>query len=705
MKRYAIPFLLAATLLSCTKEAIDTRETNSIENGPEYITISLEPSGSQNESPNGSQTEGQNGSQAEGPATRTAYTYDGGQLKTSWEAGDVVAIVPNEYAYYNAGLYEVTDPGSSTATFRKVEDVGETASSYAIIYPGDKIKSISQYTKFCYTGQVQKKSDPTAHLGDYHCMFTSVTDYSEISFTGAHQSACMKMNLSGMTFENPVQIKLSILGTGCFYINNCAWESYTYLTSDCPKDPESTSALTLDLEGYGTESSLEAWMMMSNTDVTLAAGDILRVTVGLGDGTKYNSDINIGAATTLSGGHCHRLTVSGGWTLDKGDYTDYSWDGEAVTLQSGKPGLDIVIMGDGFIREDFDDGTYENIMRQTYEEFFSVEPYATLKDDFNVFYVKAPSPERTQATNTGLNGAQNNGHVTKFSATFTPYTTSIKGDDALVREYAAKAFTSNAAERLKDATIIVVVNQECRAGTCWTSWVLNNGKDYGQANAIAYCALGTSADERIQLIHHEAGGHGFGKLADEYYYNTSSLSSSLFSELEGYHELGLYRNADRYIDDYLYSQLSGRYPLTDRTNVQWSALFGTANGYESDSVEALGVYKGGHTYSWGFCRPTENASWSIMNANTGIYNAICRRAIYYRYRRLSGEVTSNIWGTAAELDAFLKWDAEQIMPKLTLPPSGVGRPPIHIASQPEELPFAPPQLISGHWEGTRFIKD
>ena len=80
MKRYAIPFLLAATLLGCTKEAIDTRGTNSIENGPEYITISLEPSESQNGSQNESQNESQPGSQTEGPATRTAYTYDGSQL-------------------------------------------------------------------------------------------------------------------------------------------------------------------------------------------------------------------------------------------------------------------------------------------------------------------------------------------------------------------------------------------------------------------------------------------------------------------------------------------------------------------------------------------------------------------------------------------------------------------------------------------------
>ncbi len=692
MKRYIIPFLLAATLVSCTEEAIDTREENTIENGPEYITVSLES----DENP-----------EAEPAATRTSYTYGSGQLKTKWKEGDIVAVTPDSWNYWYAGEYEVTDPGSSTATFQRVKSVGTSGSSYGIFYPGDKIKSLAQFTNFSYTGQVQKKSDPTAHLGDYHCMRTSAADYSAISFAGADQSACIKLNFRGMTFQNPIQIELSILGSGRFYSNNGYTGDLIYDISEYPKSLESVSTLTLDLDGYGTESSLEAWMMMSNTDVTLAAGDVVRATVVLSDGTRYYSDVNISSKTTLSGGHCHRLTLSSGWTLSTGDYTQYPWDGEVVTLQSGKSGLDLVIMGDGFIREDFDNGTYDKVMRRAYEDFFSVEPYATLKKDFSVFYVKVPSPERVLATNTGMNGAQNNGHVTRFSSTFTPYTTSIQGNDDLAREYALKAFTSNASERIKDATILVMVNQACRAGTCWNSWALNNGKDYGQTSSVSYCALGTSDTERTQLIHHEAGGHGFGKLADEYYVSSNtSLNTQAFVNLEECQSLGIYRNVDKYIDDYLYSQLSGAYPLTDRTNVQWSALFGTANNYESDSVEALGIYQGANTYPFAFCRPTENASWSIMNANTGIFNAISRRAIYYRYRRLCGEVSSNIWGTAAELDAFLKWDAEQIMPNLTLPPSGsAGRPPIHVAASPEALPFAPPQLVSGHWEGTRFVKE
>ena len=722
MRKYILPFLLAATLLSCTKEtAYIAPDRNTIENGPEYITVTLDPTSkpandsaspsaenpaSNPEASKPAENPASNPAETPDPATRTTYTYEDNHLKTSWKAGDIIAITPELWKYHRSGQYEVTDPGTSTATFRKVTAVGATADTYGIFYPGDKIRSTAQFTNFTYTGQVQQKSDPMAHLGAYHSMRTSTGDYSTISFADADQSACMYLNLSGMTFENPVQINLTILGSGQFYTNNGVFGEITYALTESPKKLESTSTISIGLEGYGTESELQAWIMMSNSDVELDADDIVRVTVILGDGTSYCADVRIRTATTLSGGHCHRLTISGGWKLGEGDYSDYAWDGEVVTLQTGKGSLDLVIMGDGFIREDFDDGTYDRIMRQTCEDFFSIEPYTTLREDFNVYYVKVPSPERIQATNTGNNGARNTGHVTKLSCSFKPNSTSIKGNDDLAREYATKAFSSNAEARIKDATIIVMANQACRAGTCWTSWYTNNGKDYGQASSVAFCALGRSDSERIEIVRHEAGGHGFGKLADEYSYSgQTSFSSQLYYDLEDCQDAGLYRNVDRYIDEDLYSQSGGAFPITDRTNVQWCDLFGTANRYESSDVEALGVYKGAYTYSFGFCRPTENAYWSIMNANRGIFNAIARRVIYYRYRRLSGEISSNIWGTSAELDAFLKWDAEQIMPKLNLPPSGALRPPQHVAAQPEILPLDPPQLVSGHWEGPRFVKD
>lgn len=678
LSRGFLPTVFILAVLGCTKENSLTPNSGEVPDIP-FITVSLNAD----------------------PVTRTNYAMDGNNLKTSWAAGDRVAITPALWQYFDAGVYVVSDPGSATSVFTKEQAVGSTNDTYGVFYPGDKIKSTAQFSKFYYTGQVQKKSDPMGHIGSYHSMRTSTSDYTTISFSSADQSSCLKMTLSGMTFHNPVKIEIDASGASCFYKNNSVPESYTYSLLDQPGSLESTDMLSMELEGYGDETSIEAWMMMSNKTVTLQQGTILRVFVWQQDGNGFVAKVPISATTSLSGGKWHDLKVRNGWAPIPGDFTDYEWDGDVVTLQEGIDGLDLIIMGDGFIKEDFDNGTYEQIMRQACDEFFSVEPLKSFREDVNVYYVKVVSPERVNAQNTGTNGANNTGTRTKFSTKFTANSTALKGNNDLVREYALKALATNGTTRIKNATIVVMVNQACRAGTCHTSWTNNNGYDYGQACSIAYCALGQTSTERQEIMRHEICGHGFGLLADEYYYEVSgSLSTSLWRTIDSYHSLGLRRNVDKYVESYMNVT---DYPITTTSNVYWHDLFGTSNNYESPDVEALGLFKGANTYSFMFCRPTEDGSKSIMNGNRGIFNAISRRQIYYRYLCLSGAVTTNQYGTSTELQRFLAWDAEHCLPGILQ--SHVSQKRFTMVQGSGILPLSPPVLVSGHWDDGKFIAD
>jgi len=614
----------------------------------------------------------------DGSDTKTTYEYlADGRLKTNWADGDAVFVAPA----FQSGIgttYRIKSGGASTGTFVADAAIQYSTDGHAFYYPGQKIHNDASFMNFSYLGQVQKKSDPMAHIAEFHTMRKafSYSDYtsehfdpSNESFEGCDQSGCMRLILKGMTFVNPVKVEVSVMSgnrkLSNVLVTNNFLSSYGIdpYSSESPQDLQYSNTLSVALEGYTTESQIEVYLMHSNYDMQLPAGSALRVTV-TGD-EVWHADTSIPTATAIKGGYASTLTVNGGWVDDgapqmpSGDYNEYSWDGEVVTIQEKGRGLDLVIMGDGFIKADFDNGTYDAIMRQAYNEFFSMLPVSLFKDDFNVYYVKVPSPERCYAVNTGLNGAENSGTVTKLSTQFTPNSTHLSGNDNLAREYAKKAFSTNANERIKDATIVVMVNQECRAGTCWNSWS-TVGPDYGQASAVAYCALGRNADERVELIHHEVNGHGFGKLADEYQSSTSgSLSTALWTQLDEHHALGLFRNTDKYIDQDILSQLSGSsLTLTDATNVYWHDLFGTANNYESSDTESLGVYKGGNTYSFMFCRPTQNASQSVMNANVGRFNAISRRQMYYRYLRLTGQLTTDCYGSSSELNAFLEWDRQ-----------------------------------------------
>ena len=393
-------------------------------------------------------------------------------------------------------------------------------------------------------------------------------------------------------------------------------------------------------------------MMMSNKDVSLMAGDNVRVSVTCADGVYY-SELPLSSAMTLTGGHCHSLVVSSGWQKEGGsgdfeapDYTEYEYDGEPVVLQQGtEERLNIVILGDGFINADFEDGTYDALMRKVYSSLFDIQPYTYYRNRFNVSYVKAVSPQRTHATNTGMNGAENSGTVTKFSTSFTPNSTHTSGDYATAVEYAKYALGANANTLIQEAVIVVVANQRCHAGTCQMSFsTSSSAPDYGSGHSIVFMGMGSDDADLKGLVHHEALGHGFGKLADEYFYNSYYPNpENPWSNMQFYHGIGLYRNVDIYVDqEYLDSHASSTYPLTTASNVCWKDLFGTVNNYEA--LEGLGIYEGAYTVMVDFCRPTDAGESCVMHSHGPQFNAPCRRQILYRLKHLSGDITGNKWG-------------------------------------------------------------
>ena len=639
------------------------------------------------------------------PLTRTAFDFPDWRMKVSWTAGDAISITPNAgMNFWQAGEYSLPDGGGSSADFVKTKAVGAQSDKYVAFYPADKLQSYPDLTHCFFTGQVQRKADPMAHLADYFFMCKEVTDYSVVDFSDAYKSSCMRVNVSGHTFLNPTKITVKISGNGFFNLNaSCPAAPGWYYVGYGPESIVTSKEISVGLEGYGAETDIVAWIAMDLNDITIPAGDYIIVRVDCEDGVwRYKFKLDSGI--TLTGGNCHTLTVDSGWELSPADYTQYDYDGEVVALQENNRGLDLVIMGDGFIAEDFDGGdnsVYMNIMRNAADQFFLVPPYDYLRQFFNVYVVKAVSPERTNAVTTGLNGARNTGSETKFSVSFVPYSTSIDGDSNTVLEYTAKALQPDSdGMRMENSTTIVIANQPCRSGTCGNGWT---GRaydyDYGCAHAIAYMGMGTSTEEGNELVRHEAGGHGFGKLSDEYTgYNLTNTGP--WNILANYHNIGLYRNVDRYIDEGMHASLGDDYPVTTTENVYWADLFGTANNYET--TEGLGIYEGGMVYNNGICRPTENPSKSIMYANTGIFNAPCRRQILYRAKSIMG-ITEGSWGSAPELAAFLAWDAEHFQPNVSLYLSPKKQTRKSNCVEQYALPLAPPVMTYGRWEGTRFI--
>ena len=189
-------------------------------------------------------------------------------------------------------------------------------------------------------------------------------------------------------------------------------------------------------------------------------------------------------------------------TVEQYDY-EYG-DGDLITLQEKGVGngVNIVIMGDCFDAKDISEGKYLKAMQDAYTYFFDIEPYLTYKDYFNVYAVVGMSADSGMGTVNTIREARFGSQYTLNAGVSPNFETVFAG-----------ACVAPINDNVSDTLVILVENSNEYSGLCYM---------WGDGSAVAVVPMSTDPapyDFR-GLIHHEAGGHGFGKLADEYiYYN------------------------------------------------------------------------------------------------------------------------------------------------------------------------------------------
>ena len=327
--------------------------------------------------------------------------------------------------------------------------------------------------------------------------------------------------------------------------------------------------------------------------------------------------------------------------------TDYSEDGKVTLLNRATKGngIDIVIMGDAYSDRQIAAGDYSADINKAIEALFSEEPYKSFRDYFNVYMVTVVSPyDGYFIGSTALGGYFGSG-------------TLVGGNHSSVINYAQKAISD---DRMDDAMLVVIMNREYYAGTCYM-YSPGGTSDYGRGLSISYFPLGTNDGMLAQLILHETGGHGFAKLADEYsHQNMGRIPENKIKsykwEIENW---GWWKNVDF---------------TSDTSAVRWSHFIND-NRYAN---EGLGAFEGGLTYWAGVWRPTKN---SIMNQNTGGFNAPSREAIYYRIHKLA-------YGDSWEYDyeKFVEWDKSK----------GAAASKASSWHAPLQYPHTTPPVVVGH---------
>ena len=278
-------------------------------------------------------------------------------------------------------------------------------------------------------------------------------------------------------------------------------------------------------------------------------------------------------------------------------------DGDLITLQEKGVGngVNIVLMGDCFDAKDIAEGKYVKAIQDAYKYFFDIEPYLTYKDYFNVYAVVGMSADSGMGTVNTIREARFGSQYTLNAEVEPDFETVFAG-----------ACVAPINDDVSATLVILVENSNEYSGLCYM---------YGDGSAVAVVPMSNDPapyDFR-GIIHHEAGGHGFGKLADEYIHHNAFISACP--------ECGDARLAIREKKSYgFYENIS----LTgSMQEVPWSHMI-----YDPQYSNVVDVYEGAYMHTRGVFR---SEATSCMNNNIPYYNAISREAMVKRIMKYAGE--------------------------------------------------------------------
>lgn len=432
----------------------------------------------------------------------------------------------------------------------------------------------------------------------------TITDYRTIDGSGSGSFTSSINGLSpGITYYlrayaiNAVgvgysaQITFSTVAT-VPVLTTSALSSVTVNSAVSGGNISSNGGAAITARGICWSTSQNPTIAGSKTNDGTGTGTFTSSITGLSAGVAYYfRAYATNSAGTGYGNQLTAVTTSGAPIITDGTY---------ITLQkatTGK-GIDIVFMGDGYTTDDIASKKYENNIRQEYASFFNIEPYKSYAAYFNVYMVYAISDA------SGISDLTTT-VKTKFETKYTETgnSTAMSANLSTGRIYAQKAPILD----INNTLAIIVANSTRYGGTTYI-----HGGPSGLNTSI--CPMPSYYASYI--LQHEAGGHGFGDLADEYVTNTGLIPQSEINNLLSSQYYGTFMNVDT---------------TGNLTRVLWNHFIGLLN------YSYVSAYQGGDLYSQGVWRPELN---SIMVNNIKYFNAPSRELIVKRIMKLTGATYS-----------------------------------------------------------------
>ena len=397
----------------------------------------------------------------------------------------------------------------------------------------------------------------------------------------------------------------------------------------CAINTTHTETLILNAQGPWTVSHLPDWCELSQTSGTGRTS--IRLTINaLAQGAADRKDSVVFALDgTQFTTYC---------AVEQKDY-EYG-ENELVTLQEHTKGngIDILFLGDGYDAEALASGAYMDLVREEMEYFFALPPYDRFRDYFNVYAGIALSQE------TGINTV-NTYRNTCFNTIYAGSELcggsgpQLMPDDELIFPYITQTLkdTPFTEDKLRRTLVILVPNTTEYDGVTYV---------YEDNRAIAICPRSEQAypSDTRGVVQREAGGFGFGKLANESIRYNMYLPSSVASIIREGQGRGWYQNVS----------LSGK-----MAEVPWAHFI--FDPRYSDDVD---IFEGAFDYTRNVFRSEAS---SCMSIGIPYYNAISRQAITQRIKEYAGEPfdmeefyanDTNTWGSTTTRTATVIPDGQ-----------------------------------------------
>lgn len=222
-----------------------------------------------------------------------------------------------------------------------------------------------------------------------------------------------------------------------------------------------------------------------------------------------------------------------------------------MTHTKGSKPVCIAVLGDAFTANEQD--KFKSAAHKAVDALFSVEPYKTYKDYFNVYIMPAVSNESGASVTDGY-GNITEPHDTYFATRWggAAYK-DMETNSARVFHFVSYRCPEilNGELTIDEVPVLLIVNDNRYAGTCW-NWTVgrsigivptvyadtggklmvgfmkqvpeNNESPDSELRSVTgeeLSAIGSPVvGTWLNIVIHEFGGHSFGKLADEYWYDT-----------------------------------------------------------------------------------------------------------------------------------------------------------------------------------------